>query len=141
VVVPLEAETAPDDLQECIGLKLPEELFYYIFVGMISPKVPQWLNSSEILIQSPYEGAEISQYQHLIKDQLGPLRQQCLSLLAFSMYRSFHYKTITTRFYMGPEHDVKFNIRDLEPLKNKLSKFNAREELLTNRAKVLKVSS
>jgi hypothetical protein len=139
LVVPLEADSAPDNLQDCIGLKLPEELFYYIFVGMISPKVPQWLNSSEILIQSPYEGADVSQYQHLVKDQLGPLRQQCLSLLAFSMHRSFQHKTITTRFYMGPEHDVKFNIKDLNDLKDNLSRFKARDELLTNRAKALKV--
>lgn len=40
-VRPLNKEYAPNDIHEFIGYRLPDELYYYLMRGLISPQVSQ----------------------------------------------------------------------------------------------------
>ena len=131
---------APSDLHELIGLALPEELQYYLYRGMIGPRVLNWLITGKIRVFAPLSGGDSECYRKLVKEDLQPLRKEALALLAFSLNRYFQQKEITTSFWFGSEHDEKVNIRDLTSPKRLLVGWRVRENLLVERLEAIKVS-
>ena len=130
----------PSDLHELVGLALPEELYYYMYRGMIGPRVMGWLIRGHIKITAPHAGGESKQYRRLVKDQLQPLRRQCLSLLAFSINRYYQQKEIVTSVWFDPDGESRFNLRDFPSPKKQISSWRLRADLLEERAKELQVS-
>ena len=133
------ASRPPSDLHELIGLALPEELQYYMYRGLIGPRVLNWLISGRINIAAPYAGGESEQYQRLVKEQLQPLRRQAMSLLANSINRYYLQKEIVTSVWFETENHMKFNLRDSPSPKRQLSTWRVRDDLSRERAKELKV--
>jgi len=136
----LDAKHTPDDVHDCIGQRLPEELNMYLFRGMIRPRVLNWLTSGTILIAAPFDGGDSLEYQNLVKEQLQPWRKQALGLLAYSCHRYYQKKDITTKFWFGEQHEQKFNIKDLPPtLKDTLRSWHVRQDLIIERQQALEV--
>ncbi|PYI11107.1 PIN domain-like protein [Aspergillus sclerotiicarbonarius CBS 121057] len=52
-VGPMDPENASSDIHELIGLRLPEELYFYLSKGILGPDVPNYLTSGEVLISLP----------------------------------------------------------------------------------------
>lgn len=111
----LDAVHAPNDVHECIGQRLPEELTMYLSRGMIQPRVLNWLTSGTILITVPYAGGEAPEYQNLVREQLLPWRRQALCLLADSIHRYYQSKEVTTKFWFDESIEQKLNLKDLLP--------------------------
>ncbi|KAL8683777.1 MAG: hypothetical protein Q9186_000263 [Xanthomendoza sp. 1 TL-2023] len=134
----LDKDNAPSDLHDCIGQRLPEELNMYLSHGMIRPRVLDWLASGTVLIPAPYDGGDSKVYQHLVQQQLEPIRRQTLSLLADSLNRYYQRKEITTRYWFDPSAEFKVNIKDLLPSpKGSLGSWNVKEDAMANRRQTL----
>ena len=134
------ATQAPADLHELVGLALPEELHYYLYRGLIGPRVMGWLISGLIKIQAPHAGGESEQYRTLMKNQLHPLRRQAISLLAFSMNRWYQQKEIRTSFWFESDTDLSFNLRENPPPKKEISSWRVRTSLILERAREMQVT-
>lgn len=126
----LDKSHAPDDAHECIGLRLPEELYMYLSRGMLRPRVLNWLTSGKISITQPLAGGDGRPYQNLVKVQLDPLRRQALSLLTEPIHRYYHSRDITTSLWFDPSYDGKFNMRDISSPRDLLSKWNVKNNLI-----------
>ena len=130
----------PSDLHELVGLALPEELHYYMYRGLIGPRIMGWLVSGNIKITAPHAGGESQQYRKLVKEQLQPLRRQSLSLLAFSINRYYQQKEIVTSVWFDSDGESRFNLRDFPSPKKQISSWRVRVDLLQERARELKAS-
>jgi len=128
-VEPLYKLHAPDDVHECIGLRLPEELYMYLSRGMLRPQVLNWLTTGTITITQPLAGGDSEAYQNLVKTQLDPLRRQALSLLMEPIHRYYHTKEIKTSLWFDPDYEGKFNMRELPSTRDLLSKWNVKNDL------------
>ena len=130
---------APSDIHELVGLALPEELYYYMYRGLIGPRVLNWLMSGKIKVCAPYAGGESEQYRKLVKEQLQPWRMQALALLAFSINRYYQQKEIAVSFWFGSELEQKFNMKDFNSPKAVLSTWRVRDKHLGERLAQLNV--
>ena len=126
----LDKDHAPDDAHECIGLRLPEELYMYLSRGMLRPRILNWLTSGKISITQPLAGGDGRPYQNLVKVQLDPLRRQALSLLTEPLHRYYHSRDITTNLWFDHTYEGKFNMRDVSSPRDLLSKWNVRNNLI-----------
>lgn len=137
----LNKEQAPTDVGECVGLRLPEELNMYLSRGMLRPTFLGALNSGTILIAAPFDGGDSAKYRHLVKEQLRPLREETLALLAESL--NYYYqkaREVTTRLWFEPDNESKISVRDLLPSKqNEVSTWNVRTEALVEQRRKLEV--
>ncbi|KAL8908916.1 MAG: hypothetical protein Q9207_000492 [Kuettlingeria erythrocarpa] len=131
----LNKGTAPSDLHDCVGQRLPEELNLYLSRGMVQPRVLNWLASGTILVPAPYDGGDSPIYQNLVRIQLEPMRQQALSLLADSIHRYYQRKEITTKYWFDMSYEAKFNIKNhlLPSPKESLSTWNVKEDAMLSR--------
>ncbi|MCJ1288797.1 hypothetical protein MMC34_000326 [Xylographa carneopallida] len=137
----LDTAHAPFDVHDCIGQRLPEELMYYLFRGMIKPRVLNWLTSGKINVTAPYAGGETQEYQKLVKEQLVPWRGQALCLLADSINRYYGKKEVTTRFWFDTSIEQKLNLKDLLPSqKNALRTWHVNDQLIGERKDELEQS-
>ncbi|MCJ1281580.1 hypothetical protein MMC26_000900 [Xylographa opegraphella] len=137
----LDSAHAPFDVHDCIGQRLPEELMYYLFRGMIRPRVLNWLTSGKINVTAPYAGGETQAYQKLVKEQLLPWRGQALCLLADSINRYYGKKEVTTRFWFDANTEQKLNLKDLLPSqKNALRTWRVSDQLISERKDELEQS-
>ena len=136
----LNKDSAPSDLHDCVGQRLPEELNMYLSRGMVQPRVLNWLASGTILMLAPYDGGDSLTYQDLVRSQLEPLRRQALSLIADSLNRYYQRKEITTRFWFAPSYESKVNIKDLLPSpKESLASWNVNIDMIRNRQSDMEV--
>ncbi|KAL9599757.1 MAG: hypothetical protein Q9219_003640 [cf. Caloplaca sp. 3 TL-2023] len=134
----LAKESAPHDLHDCVGQRLPEELNMYLWRGMVQPRVLNWLASGTVSMLAPYDGGDSRVYQSLIQVQLEPLRKQALSLLADSAHRYWQRKEITTKYWFDLTHMTKFNIKDLLPSpKGSLDSWNVKGNVLSDQLQKL----
>jgi hypothetical protein len=83
VVAPPQQVTAADvpaDLDEIFSLRLPDEVFYHICRGFISPQVVGWLSSGLIVETQPL--ADSPEYRRFIKDVVteGHTAPRCTTL-------------------------------------------------------------
>ena len=136
----LHKDSAPSDVHDCIGQRLPEELSMYISRGMLRPRIFNWLTSGTIFVVAPLEGGDRLEIQNFVRIQLEPLWKQALSLLADSIHRYYQRKEVVTKLWYDPKHDERFNIKDLLPSpKSSLSRWNVRMDVISDRRRELKV--
>ena len=142
-VEPRTGQQAPSDLHVCIGIRIPDELNYYMGVGLIKPEILNWLNSGVIRICAPYTGGDDQNYQNLVKNQLGPWRELIVSLLRENLHRFFSIQDLTTKFWFEP-HESHWQVSkgaDITAMcpKDVLFTFRVRQKQLVDRARKLKV--
>ncbi|KAL8830353.1 MAG: hypothetical protein Q9170_005766 [Blastenia crenularia] len=134
----LDKGNAPNDVHDCVGQRLPEELNMYLSRGMIQPRVLNWLSSGTILMHAPYDGGDSEVYQKLIRVQLEPLRKQALGLLADLVHRYWQRKDMATKYWFDPNYEAKFNTKELLPSSGDLLvSWNVKGDALSDRRQVL----
>lgn len=89
------------DAHEFIGLRLPEELYFYISRGIIGPRVTNWLSSGEIDLKLPVGCDDNEAYRRLLGDQLTSLRTQTLCLLSKPLHRFYQTRTIKVKTWFS----------------------------------------
>ena len=133
----LDKENAPDDAHECIGLRLPEELYMYLSRGMLRPRVLNWLTSGTVSITQPLAGGDGKVYQDLVKTQLDPLRRQALKILTESIHRYYQSRDMKTMLWFNPDHEARFNMKEVPSAREILSKWNVKNDLIAEVSIVL----
>ena len=77
---PVTIADIPTDFDEIFSLRLPDELYYHICRGLISPQVVGWLSSGMIVETQPL--ADSPDYRRFIKDVIteGHTAPRCTTL-------------------------------------------------------------
>jgi hypothetical protein len=130
----VDGASAPSDLNNIMGNRLPEEAFAYLSRGVISPEVLSWIASNEITERPPLDGGEADVYRRLVSDGLTPLRTSALSLLTYSLARFYQHKQIYLRCWFNPSAPKTLNVADTPDPKTMLSGWNVRLDQLTAKA-------
>ncbi len=58
----------PSDLSEIFSPKFPDELYFHLSKGLISPQLLGWLSTGLILETMPYDNGESAEYMKYIKE-------------------------------------------------------------------------
>ena len=77
---PVTTADVPADFDEIFSLRLPDELYYHICKGLISPQVVGWLTSGMVVEPQPL--ADSPEYRRFIKDVIteGHTAPRCTTL-------------------------------------------------------------
>lgn len=119
------------DAHEFVGLRLPEELYFYIARAMLGPRVPSWLTSGEIDLTLPVGCEDTEAYRHLLGDQLTSLQTQTICLLSNSMNRFYQSRSIKIKTWYARETPKSINVKEEPSVKDKLVGWKVPETTLT----------
>ncbi len=118
------------DAHEFIGLRLPEELYFYISRAMLSPRVANWLTSGEIDLTLPVGCEDTESYRHLLGDQLTGLQTQTICLLSSSMNRFYQSRSIKIKTWYWRETQKSINVKEEPSVKDKIASWRVPESAL-----------
>ena len=140
VVAPLHFEEAPGDVHEFVGQRLPEELFFYISKGMLSPQIPNWLTSGELVLSLPGGVFDSEPYRRLVIELLNPFRTEALKILAESLNYYYQSRVIKVMPWVNQDNsNLTIEIRYAPSTKQKLSQWKVRGteiEAITGKSEV-----
>ncbi len=93
---PVTAADVPGDLEEIFSLRLPDEVYFQICRGLVSPQVIGWLSSGMIVETQPL--ADSPDYRRFIKDVIteGHTAPRCttLALLTHSLHPQWRQRRV-----------------------------------------------
>ena len=92
---------SPADVQDFIGLRLPEELYFYLSRGMIGPQVLDMITTGEYIQTSPLDGNESDEYKKFL-GALNVMRTESLSLLSKSIHRYWMNREVKVYNWFDP---------------------------------------
>lgn len=107
-----DLDHAPGDMHEFLGQKLPDELYYYLSKGVISPRLLGWRSSAEIIELPPIDNGTSEYYRRLVREQVLPIRTSALSLLSSSLNRFYQHQDVTLRTWFDKEHPKLLNLNE-----------------------------
>lgn len=64
----MTAADVPQDLHDVFTYRLPDEIYFYLSRGLLSPHALIWLTSGTIIEKPPLCGGETSDYRRFIKE-------------------------------------------------------------------------
>lgn len=121
------SEYGAGDAHEIIGLRLPEELYFYISRGMIDPRVPNWLTRGEIDLVLPAGCEDIEAYRVLLGEQLTSLQTQTICLLSNSMNRFYQSRIIRVKTWYSRETTKSINVKEEPSVREMIAGWRVRE--------------
>ena len=129
----LDKEHAPTDIHACIGLRLPEELYFYLSRGAIGVRVLNCLTRSEVMVTTPLAAAAVAVYQEFVRSQVDQLRRQAICLLTEGLHRYYQRTEFQIRFWFDRNIDEKFKPLNVNPSPHTLvARWNVRDGLLSS---------
>lgn len=140
-VGPMDQENASSDMHAVIGLRLPEELYFYLSKGILGPDVPNYLTSGEVLISLPLGVEDTEIYRQVAGSTLTPIRTQSICLLSNSLHRFYQTKVINVRTWFDEKSPSTINLRDLPPVKDSIQSWRIPTEQLPESLQKLQASS
>jgi Temperature dependent protein affecting M2 dsRNA replication len=129
------------DAHEIIGLRLPEELYFYISRGMIDPRVPNWLTRGEIDLVLPVGCEDVEPYRVLLGEQLTSLQAQTICLLSNSMNRFYQSRSIKIKTWYSREATKSINVKDERSVKDMIAGWKVPETAFNEPIQAASVSS
>lgn len=132
-----DVASAPSDLNNIMGHRLPEEAFAYLSRGVIGSDVLCWIASNEIIERPPLDGGDADAYRRLVSDGLTPLRTSALSLLSYSAHRFYQHNPIALRCWFNPAAPKKLNVSDTTDPRSTISGWNVRLDQIEAKANKL----
>lgn len=100
------AADIPIDLHEIFTNRLPDEIYFYLSRGLLSPQPLVWLTSGQINEPPPLDNGETTEYKRFVKEVItdgttGP-RATALALLSTVMYSYWSNRRIFGCFWFDP---------------------------------------
>jgi len=109
----ITASEVPADIHEIFSGRLPDELYFHISKGLISPQLVGWLTSGIIHELPPLDNGESIEYRKYIENVIteGATAPRCtaLALLTSSLNQAWQQKRIVSPV---PFHATFSNVRD-----------------------------
>ncbi|KAK4683589.1 hypothetical protein P7C73_g6649, partial [Tremellales sp. Uapishka_1] len=100
------AADVPADLEDIFSMRFPDELYFHICRGLISPQLVGWLSSGMIIESQPL--ADSPDYRRFIKDVVteGHTAPRCttLALLAATLHPQWMSKRVNAHYYFDPPY-------------------------------------
>jgi hypothetical protein len=87
------------DNHEYLGLQLPSELFHYLNIGMIGPRLLTWITHGQLQILPTLDGFVSDEYKKLVTTQSVRIKEAALSLIIPRLNRGISYKNITLKVW------------------------------------------
>lgn len=138
---PLHFASAPGDVHEFIGHRLPEELYFYLSRGMIGPQVLDMLATGELVVVAPFDNGDSEEYRKFL-DALNPLRLQALSLVAQPLNFWWLSKEVSVHYWFDKKNQKKLVPKEVIPSPYELpKKWNVKEKILRPELEKSDVSS
>ncbi|KAI9820999.1 MAG: hypothetical protein M1826_000778 [Phylliscum demangeonii] len=129
-VQPMDLDHAPSDVHEFIGLRLPEEVYFYLSRAVIGPRVLNWITAGEIHEYPPLDNGETAEYQRLVREQLDSYRTLSFALLSQPLSRFYQRKDILMHCWFAKDTDKTLRHRDLIPAQHEvIPNWNVKEDL------------
>ena len=97
------AADIPQDLHEIFTHRLPDEVYFYLSRGLVSPQPLAWLTSGQILEPPPLDNGETTEYKRFVKEvitdgQTGP-RATALALISSVAHAFWGNRRVTGCFW------------------------------------------
>ncbi|CAG8764876.1 10784_t:CDS:2, partial [Dentiscutata heterogama] len=110
-VEPLNAETSPSDIHDVIGYRLPDEVYFYLSRGLMSPQVINTLISGVLIENPPLCNGETQEYKQFLK-QILDLRTQAMGLLTQPLHQFYQSRRVVSVYWFesGNEHPLNHNV-------------------------------
>ncbi|KAG0244913.1 hypothetical protein BGW41_005512 [Actinomortierella wolfii] len=118
-IEPLNADQAPSDMHEFVGVRLPDEVYYYLSRGAISEFALNVLLSGYSVEYSPLCNGETKEYKNLLTSTVLGIKAQTLACLTAHLHNYFREKKVLAVYWFeygtnAPEHPIK---EDAAPIK------------------------
>lgn len=123
-VGPLDPEHAPSDLHQLLGLRLPEELYYYLVRAVLGSNIPNYLTAEEVVIPLRLGVEDSDIYRQLMGEILMPIRTQAVALLSNSLHRFYQTKTIKVRLWYEDTTDRSITLKDIASVKETIQSWH-----------------
>jgi hypothetical protein len=113
--VALDSANVPQDLYKITGQRLPDELYFYLQMGVCGPRVLNWLTNGVLTESAPLDNGDSPEYRAFIRTGLAGIRTEALSLLAQRLHHYYQSKKIDAKFWWDMQSADAVVHKDLEP--------------------------
>lgn len=96
-IVTMSTKSVPNDLATVVMPRLADQIYWYIYRGLVHPYTYDLLISDNIQIHAPLEGGDTQEYRNLLAEMV-PLRTTCIALVSSHSNRFMHHKHLVWRF-------------------------------------------
>ncbi|CAI2168817.1 8627_t:CDS:10 [Funneliformis geosporum] len=138
-VEPLNLENAPSDIHDVIGYRLPDEVYYYLSKGLMSPQVINTLISGVLIENSPLCNGETIEYRNFL-GQLLELRTQAMGLLTQPLHQFYQSRRVVSVYWFEPSNEHHLNHGAQPSVHETLNTWNVLERGLEEEKKAQKTS-
>ncbi|KAI6772180.1 hypothetical protein HG530_003138 [Fusarium avenaceum] len=122
-------EHLTSDNHEYLGLQLPAELFHYLNIGLVGPRLLGNITHGQVLIQPTLDGVASDEYKKLVTDIIVPIKEQALSLLIPRLHRGIQHKNIKVRVWFDSKYSYSINHRSVNPPpSSKVASWNVKDD-------------
>ncbi|CAG8474579.1 15153_t:CDS:10 [Funneliformis caledonium] len=135
----LNLENAPSDIHDVIGYRLPDEVYYYLSKGLMSPQVINTLISGVLIENSPLCNGETIEYKNFL-GQLLELRTQAMSLLTQPLHQFYQSRRVVSVYWFEPGNEHHLNHGAQPSVHETLNTWNVLERGLEEEKKAQKTS-
>ncbi len=107
---PISASDIPGDLENVFSARLPDEVYYHLSKGLVSPQLLGWLSSGQIVEQQPLCNGESTEYRKFIKDVIteGLTAPRCTALALLTAGLNPAWSTRRVVSWSGWEVEITF---------------------------------
>ena len=107
-VPPITGADVPNDIQEVFSYRLPDEVYFQLFRGLVSPRLLGALTSGYWVEHPPLCGGESDEYRRFLKDIITehPASPRCtaLALLATPLNAFWRTRQVYASYYFDPNN-------------------------------------
>ena len=104
-VEPLLADKAPSDLDDVIGMRLPDVVYYYLMRCWISPQVVQPLITGQFVEQHPLCSGNVAELRkYIVGPELSRLRAQALAFLVLPFNDAYKQRNVESFVWYDQEN-------------------------------------
>ncbi|CAG8453923.1 4770_t:CDS:10 [Acaulospora morrowiae] len=139
-VRPLNEESSPSDIHDIIGYRLPDEVYYYLSKGLMSPQVINTLISGVLIENSPLCNGETQEYRQFLNELL-ELRTQAMGLLTQPLHPFYQSKRVVSFYWFDPSNEHLLNHNVVPSIHEKLNTWNVLERGIEEEKKAQKTST
>lgn len=143
------AADIPQDLHEIFTNRLPDEIYFYLSRGLLSPQALVWLTTGQIVENPPLDNGETTEYKRFVKEvitegQTGP-RATTLALIGSVSHSFWANRKVQGCFWFEqPSHSQKpimHNSSQTAQLAERVSGWNVPYQIVEEELRRQNVSS